>query len=152
VSIDPDMMDIRLNSTTSKWQDFSDLLARQFITAFRKEDDTDASTDVRKIMENVHQADSNFGAALRWSVQAREDDHLSITLQALPQPASILKRDSKLCVDDCPTILLDSVLAHTPYTSKGPCRGPQPILFSRDPEALTNILREDETTVHPGKL
>jgi len=149
-SMDPDQMDIRINSFTSKWQDFRDLLDRQFITAFRKNDNSDASTDVRKLMDNVHKADPDFGAALRWSVQAREDDHLAITLQALPHPSSKLKRDSKLCADECPTIALDSFLAHTPFTSEGSCRGPQPILFSRDPEALTTALTEDQTTIHPG--
>jgi len=149
-SADADTIDIRANAFSSKWEDFEDLLARGFISAFRSGQKEDKSADVRKIMEDVRKADQNFGASLRWAVQAKEDDSLKLSLQCLPRAASRLKRDSKLCTDECPTIILESMTAVTDFTTDGPCQGPKPILFAREPETAKKALTENPDNLYTG--
>jgi hypothetical protein len=112
-SVEVDNLDIRVNSTASKWLDFSDLLAKQTIAGFKADSETDVSTDFRRLSDTLQQEDHDLGAALRWSIQARYIDHLTITLQCLPQPASKIRKDSKLSADECPTIILDIFAAAT---------------------------------------
>lgn len=150
-SVDTDNIDIKANAFSSKWQDFEDLLARGFISAFRSGQKEDKTTDVRKIMEDVGKSDQNFGASLRWAVQAKEDDSIKLSLQCLPRAASRLKRDSKLCTDECPSIILESVTAVTNFTTEGPCQGPKPILFARDPEAVKKTLTEHPNNLYTGR-
>ena len=149
-SVDADTIDIRANAFSSKWEDFTDLLARGFISAFRNGQKEDSTTDVRRILEDVKKADQTFGAALRWAVQAKEDDSLKLSLQCLPKSACRLKRDSKLCTDDCPTIILESVTVVTDFNMEGPCRGPKPILFTREPEMVKKALTDNPSNLHTG--
>jgi hypothetical protein len=149
-SVDLDYIDIKLNSTTSKWLDITDLIARGQISAFINKEDK--SSEARKILEEAHKSNPEVGAALRWSIQAKNNDTLSITLQCLPKPATKLKRDSKLCADEAPTIILEAITANTPLLT---CNGfsiPKPVLFSKDPSTLATSINKEPALIHKGKL
>ena len=122
-----------MNSNTSKWLDFHDLLSREVITAFKGPHKTDASTDVRRLLEALRKDHPDAGAALRWSVQARHLENLTVTLQCLPQAAATIRRDSKLSANECPTITLDTFTAAAIFVEpEGEDIGPLPFLFARD--------------------
>ena len=78
----------------------------QSIGTYRGLTETDVSTDLRKLLEILRREDPDLAAALGWSVQARDVDHLSVTLQCLPQTAAKICRYSKLSVEECPTTIL----------------------------------------------
>ena len=147
-SVDLDYMDFKLNSTTTKWLDLADLTARGQISAFINKEDK--STEARKILEDAHKANPDIGAAFRWSIQARNNNALSITLQCLPKPAAKLKRDSKLCADEAPTIILETITASTPLTTTNGFSIPKPVLFSRDPTAVANHIIKEPSIIQKG--
>lgn len=148
-SMDLENIDIRPNSHSSKWEDLSELLARGTVSALVHNEDK--TSDVRKMLEDMRATDSDFGASFRWAIHAKDKDSMKLVLQCLPQSAAKLKRDSRLCSDDCPTINIEAVTTATNFTSKGPCRGPTPILFSRDAEATKKNLNTHPEALYTGK-
>jgi len=151
IDIDAHNVDIRTNCLTSKWQDFEDLLARGLISAYLPGQNDDKASDIRRIFDNVRAADKEFGASLRWAVQAKDKDGLQLVLQCLPKPANALKRDSRLSTDDCPAINLESTTAKTTFNGGGSCKGPKPVLFARDPDQVQKLLHSHPEVLYPGK-
>ena len=149
-SVDLDYIDIRLNSTTSKWLDITDLIATGQVSAFINKEDK--SSEARKILEEAHKTNPEIGAALRWSIQAKNNDSLSITLQCLPKPATKLKRDSRFCADEAPTIVLESITANTPLLTSNGFSIPKPVLFAKDPSALATSINKEPSITHKGKI
>jgi len=150
--IDAHNVDIKTNCFTSKWQDFEDLLARGFISAYLPGQNDDKASDVRRIFDNVRAGDKEFGASLRWAVQAKDKDSLQLVLQCLPKTANALKRDSRLSTDDCPAINLESTTARTTFSSGNSCKGPKPVLFARDPDQVQKILHGHPEVLYSGKI
>jgi hypothetical protein len=150
-SVEVDNLDFRLNSNTSKWLDFYDLLSRQVITAFKGQHETDVSTEVKRLLEALKKDSPDTGAALRWSVQARVLENLTITLQCLPQAAATVRRDSKLSANECPTITLDTFTAKAIFVEpRGEVIGPLPFLFARDNKALAERITQDMSPIQKG--
>ena len=147
-SMDLENIDIRPNSHTSKWEDLAELLARGTVSALLHNEDKTA--EVRRMLEDVKAANNDFGASFRWAIHAKDKDSMKLVLQCLPLPATKLKRDSRLCTNECPTINIEAVTAASDFTSKGPCRGPTPTLFSRDVEAAKKNLSAHPEALYTG--
>ncbi len=128
-----------------------ELLARNHLVAFAGSGTADVTKDARAVLQTKMQADPAFGAALRWSIQARPEDQVWAVLQALPKSAGFLRRDGRYTEDDCAAIELAAFSLTTPVNPEAPCRGPIPTLFSRDVEKAKAALSSKPETLQPGK-
>jgi hypothetical protein len=88
-----------------------------------------------------------MGAAIRWSVQAKNSNSLRLVLQCLPTTAERLRADPRLSADDGPGIQIEMIDLETEMLTKEPGPGPVPILFAREPEEARDSLGS-----HPGKV
>lgn len=149
--IEAGRIDIKPNAYSSKWEDLSELLARGVLVAYHGHEKTEKTREIREILERKHKEDPNFGTSLRWNVQAKNKDELSLVLQALPRPAGFLRRDARLNTDRCTAVELARLPLETSMQTEGPCRGPLPILFSRNPEATEASLAKDPGNLYPGE-
>ncbi len=148
--LDAKELEFKPNSFTTRWMDIIEMLESGLLSAFNAGNDDDVSTDVRRALEQEKSADNKFGAALRWSIQAKDQHAVKIVLQALPRPASHLRKDARLCAEDTPTIVLETTAMKTTFTEDGPCTGPKPLLFARDPILAKRCLTESPELLHTG--
>ena len=148
--LDAKELEFKANSFTTRWTDIIEMLETGHLTAFNAGNDDIISTDVRRALEEEKVTNNKFGAALRWSIQAKDQNNVKIVLQALPRPASHLRKDARLCAEDTPTIVLETIAMKTTFTEDGPCRGPKPLLFARDPVLVKRFLSEAPELLHPG--
>jgi hypothetical protein len=149
--IDSKDLEFKANSFTSRWEDVEEMLAKKTIYAYNGSDEDDISTDIRKFLREEREKDKDKGAALRWAIQAKGQDSMKIVLQGLPLPANRIRKDARLVADDGPTIVLETINLKTTFTEEGACKGPQPILFARDPVLVRKTLSENPEKVHKGK-
>ncbi len=149
--VDPYTIDIKSNVFSSRWENWEELLARENLIAFAGSSSTDVTKEARAILQAKMKEDSSYGAAMRWSVQARPGDETWLVLQALPKSASFLRRDGRYTEDDCAAIELGTFRLTTPINNDQPCRGPIPTLFSRDVAKAKEALGERPETLQPGK-
>jgi hypothetical protein len=145
-------IEIRPNTTSSKWEDVEDMLARGLLIAHKGAGSEDFSQEARRTLHAKRTENPEMGAALRWSVQAPDDQRLTLVLQGLPRPASFLRRDGRLTADTCCGVELARVRLETHFESQGAYRGPQPVLFSRHPEQTKEGLFDHPEAVLDGKL
>jgi hypothetical protein len=145
--IEADRLEIRPNATSSKWEDFEELLGRGTVIAIKTSSNEDITPDIRKRLHGKKTSPPSFGAALRWSLQAKHADHLTLVLQCLPRSAGMLRRDARLYTDFAGAIELARLRVETPMRLDEPCRGPIPILFARDPD-----LTRENLLSHPENL
>jgi hypothetical protein len=144
---DPTQIEIRANTTVTAWEDWEEMLARGTLVAYHGSERTDISADVRKIVQAKMKTSSEFGAALRWSIQAREGGEMCRVLQGLPRPAGFLKKDGRFTTAYCAGIDLMIIKLEITTKEDDPYRGPIPILFSRDEDKTRKELAEK-----PGNL
>jgi hypothetical protein len=144
-------VDFRVNTFTSKWEDMEYMLARCTLSAFNATTDDNITEDIRKSWDQTKQANHDFGATLRWSLQAKGTTGLQLVLQALPLPASKLRRDARLATDSALTIVVQTYHAKTTFEDQRPCVGPKPVLFARDPVLVKRILAEHPERLYPGR-
>jgi hypothetical protein len=144
-------VEIKANAFSSKWEDWSDQLARGTLVAFQGHTNTDVSQAARTILDRKAQENQGFGASSRWSIQAKNKTELSLVLQALPKPAGALRRDARLNNDRCGAVELARFPLETSFQTDGPCKGPIPVLFAKDPEATEAALSKEPENLHPGK-
>jgi hypothetical protein len=93
---------------------------------------------------------SEFGAALRWSIQAREGGEMCAVLQGLPRPAGFLKKDGRFTTAYCTGIDLMVIKLEIATKEDDPYRGPIPILFSRDEDKTKKELAEKPSNLTTG--
>ena len=148
--MDPARIDIRSNSLISRWEDWEELIARGTLVAFEGSSSVDSSHDVRKILQAKVTADKNFGAAIRWGIQAREPSELWLVIQFLPRSAGYLKKEPRLTSEICGAMEIAAMKLSTSIQLEDPGRGPIPTLFSRDVEATSEVLSDDPDLLHPG--
>jgi len=150
--LDAKEVDFKANSFTTRWMDVIEMLESGLLTAFNAGNEDDISADIRRALEAQKATDNKFGAALRWSIQAKDQENVKIVLQSLPRPASHLRKDARLCEEDTPTIVSETIAMKTTFTADGPCRGPKPLLFARDPVLVKRFLTESPELLHAGKM
>jgi len=143
-------LDFRSNTFTTKWEDVEEMLGRGTLTASKGGQDDDITIDVRKTLDALKGSEKSTGASLRWSIQARGDSAVQVILQALPLPASRIRKDARLTEDECLTIVVESLPTKTTFDNSTTHRGPKPILFARDPVLVKRILSEHPEKLTPG--
>ena len=149
--VDPAMIEIRANSLSSRWEDWDEMLHRGTLVAFLDESNEDVSAELRATFLAKIKTNPEFGAALRWNIQARSSTELRVILQCLPRPAGILKSDARFTSDYCGAIEVSSIKLSTPFEPDRPCQGPIPVLFSRDVDKTKEELVESPQLLHPGE-
>jgi hypothetical protein len=148
--IDPSRIDIRPNSFAAKWEDWEELLARGNLVAYDGSTTNDVTSEVRKLLHSKVSSNPELGAALRWCIQAKGDTEIRAVLQSLPRPAGYLRKDSRLTTDFCGAIELFTTRLRIPLQEDQPCRGPIPVLFSRDVDKAKDALISQPEQLHQG--
>ncbi len=92
----------------------------------------------------------HLGAAIRWSVQAKDHSTLRLVLQCLPATAERLRGDPRLSADDGPSIHLETINLDVEMMAGEPGPGPVPILFARDPSETRESLGSNPGNVVTG--
>jgi hypothetical protein len=98
---DPSQIEIRPNTTVSAWEDSEEMLARGTLVAYHGMARADVSAEVRKLVQAKMKNSSEYGAALRWSIQARGSGDIYTVLQGLPRPAGSLRQDGRFTTAYC---------------------------------------------------
>lgn len=80
---------IRRNTTTSKWEDLAEMLARREATITDEAGNEVAEGEVLEFLAALP-ADQPKSAAMRWAVVVGEDGRPRLDLQSLPAPANTL--------------------------------------------------------------
>ncbi len=143
-------IELRPNALSSKWEDVEVLLGRGVLTAMKAGGKVDETAGFRSLLAAEKEADPNFGAAVRWTVQATHRGGLRLILQGLPGGARRLRGEPLLAADETEAITLETLEAETNQKAEGPCRGPIPVLFARDPEAVRTALSTHPERVYAG--
>ena len=143
-------IDIRPNTLSSKWEDWEEMVMRQSLVPFHGSGHDDATAEVKKIIRAKVTANGEFGASLRWNIQARSLNTVWVVLQCLPRSAGFLRKDLRLCTDHCGAIELLAVKLDIPCNPERPCAGPIPVIFSRDEEKTRAELTDNPALLHPG--
>jgi hypothetical protein len=144
-------IEIRPNTTSSKWEDVEDMLARGLLVAHHGAETADRSAEARRVLHDKRASHPEVGASLRWSVQAPNASSMSLVLQGLPRPASFLRRDARLTSDICGAVEIARFHLAIPFEAEGPYTGPVPILFSRGPDLSRQELDDHPENIFPGK-
>ncbi len=143
-------IELKPNALASKWEDVDALLGRGVLIAMKAGDTTDRTEEFRARLAAEKEADPNFGAAVRWAVQAANHGGLKLILQGLPGGAHRLRSEPLLAADETETITLETLDAEVDMEEAGPCRGPIPVLFARDREAVRTTLEQHPERVYAG--
>ncbi len=125
-------IDLKPNALASKWEDVDTLLGRGTLVAMKAGDNTDRTAEFRALLTAEREADPNFGAAVRWAVQATQHGRLRLVLQGLPGGARRLRSEPLLTTDEVEAITLEAIDAETDMKDDHPCQGPVPVLFACD--------------------
>ncbi len=149
--MDPSMIEIRPNTTVSAWEDWEEMLAQGTLVAYHGLARADVSAEVRKLVQAKMKNSTEFGAALRWSIQARGSGDMYAVLQGLPRPAGSLRQDGRFTTAYCAGIDLAVIKLVVKTKQEAPCRGHVPILFSRDVDKTKSELKEKPSNMTGGK-
>jgi hypothetical protein len=143
-------IDLKPNALASKWEDVDTLLGRGTLVAMKAGENTDRTAEFRAILATEKEADQNFGAAVRWAVQATNHGKLRLVLQGLPGGARRLQSEPLLTADEAEAIQLEAIDAEADLKEGGPCRGPIPVLFARDTDTVRTALELHPERVYTG--
>ncbi len=142
-----EMVDIRPNTLSSRWEDIITLLGKGSLIAFRPDAAEDCSAEYKQAYADALLDNPLLGAAIRWSIQAKNTTNMRLVLQCLPSTADRLRADPRLTADDGPSIQIKTMELDTEMLIGDPGPGPVPILFARDPRETRITLGE-----HPGNI
>jgi hypothetical protein len=126
-------IELRPNTLSSRWEDIITLVSKGILVASRPDAAEDCSAEFRQTYAEVQEENVHLGAAIRWSVQAKDHSTLRLVLQCLPATAERLRGDPRLSADDGPSIHLETIDLDVEMMTGEPGPGPVPILFARDP-------------------
>jgi hypothetical protein len=140
-------IEIRPNSLASKWEDLETLIGRERILVSEPDGSDILNSRFREKLSSAKLDDDRLGASVRWAVQASPRGELKLVLQGLPATARALRAEPRLAADDTAAIHLDIFETDSNLQKSGPSRGPIPVLFARDPEAVHEAL-----VLHPSRL
>ncbi len=147
----PEEITIRQNSTTSKWENLEDLVARGDIIVTHNDSQDDQGAQFREAYEAALEDDHELGAAVRWAVLGKKGGGLKLALQALPGTAQSLNRKPELTSDGSAAVILDAtrlIYEAEPGNLGG---GPVPVLFARDPASTLEALGTRPENLNEGK-
>jgi hypothetical protein len=146
IHVQPEEITIRQNSTTSKWENLEDLVAKGDIIVTNSDSQEDQGARFQEAYEIALEENHNLGAAVRWAILGKKGGGLRLALEGLPATAQALNRKPELSSDVTAAIILDA--ARLTYNAEPDSLGggPIPILFARDPTSTHEALRAS-----PGK-
>jgi hypothetical protein len=133
-------VELRPNTLSSRWEDVITMVGKGTLVAFRPDAAEDCSAEFKQAYADALAANPHLGAAVRWSVQAKNPDSLRLVFQCLPSTAERLRADPRLTADDIPCIQIETVDLETEMLGGRPGPGPVPILFAREPRETRLIL------------
>jgi hypothetical protein len=152
IHIRPEEITIRQNSTTSKWENLEDLVAKGDIIVTNSDDQEDQGARFREAYEMALQEDHDLGAAVRWAIVGKKGGGLRLALEGLPTTAQALSRKPELSSDTTAAIILDAARLNYNAEPDSLGGGPIPILFARDPSSVHEALRTRPENLNEGKL
>jgi hypothetical protein len=147
----PEEITIRPNSTTSKWENLEDLVARGDISVTHNDNQDDQGARFREAYENALEEDHELGAAVRWAVLGKKGGGLRLALEGLPGTAQTLSRKPELSSDGSAAIILDATPLIYEAEPKNLGSSPVPILFARDPALTLEALAASPENLNEGK-
>jgi hypothetical protein len=78
-------------------------------------------------------------------VAVKPDGFLELQLQVLPSPAATVASKPLLRMDDITVVVLATWnLDVASFEGEGPVRGPVPVIFADDPEAVRSAIDQEE--------
>ncbi len=140
-------IELRPNTLSSRWEDVIAMVGKGSLVASRPDAAEDCSAEFRQAYAEAQEENVHLGAAIRWTVQARDSSSLRLVLQCLPSTAERLRADPRLSADDCQGIHLEVVNLDVEMLTGEPGPGPVPTLFARDPSET-----RDSLTSCPGNV
>jgi hypothetical protein len=143
-------VELKPNALSSKWEDVDVLLGRGVLVAMKAGDSTNRTEEFRAKLAAEKEADPNFGAAVRWSVQATSQKGLKLVLQGMPGGSRRLRSEPLLSADEAEAITLETLDAEADLAEEGPYHGPIPVLFARDREGVRETLEHHPERVYTG--
>jgi hypothetical protein len=143
-------IEIRPNTFASKWEDWEEMVIRETLVPIKGPGINVVSTEVKKLLKEKMAKNPEFGASLRWTIQARGAGEIWLVLQGLPRPAGFLRRDQRFSTDYTAGMELYAVKLDIPCNPDRPCMGPIPVIFTRDEDKTKEELADKPETLHPG--
>jgi hypothetical protein len=143
-------IEIRPNTFASKWEDWEEMVIRETLVPIKGPGINVVSTEVKKLLKEKMAKNPEFGASLRWSLQARGAGEMWLVLQGLPRPAGFLRRDQRFSTDYTAGMELYAVKLDIPCNPDRPCMGPIPVIFTRDEDKTKEELSDKPEILHPG--
>ncbi len=143
-------IELRPNSLVSQWTDLDVLVGKGKIVVLEPGGAEPLNEQFRALWSAAKKKQVRLGASVRWAVQANPRGDLKLVLQGLPAEAQSLQAEPRLTADDCDTVHLDAFETNVDWNEDGPCRGPVPVLFARDPAAVKTALSAHPERVHAG--
>jgi hypothetical protein len=140
-------IELRPNTFSSRWEDVMALVGKGLLVASRPDAAEDCSAELRQVFSEAQEENAHLAAAIRWTVQAKDNSTLQLVLQCLPTSAKRLRADPRLSADDGPGIHLETIDLEAEMLAGEPGPGPVPILFARDPSET-----RDSLDSNPGNI
>jgi hypothetical protein len=140
-------IELRPNTFSSRWEDVVALVGKGLLVASCPDAAEDCSAEFRQAFGEAQEENPHLGAAIRWTIQAKDNSALRLVLQCLPSSAERLRADPRLSADDGPGIHLDTVDLDVEMLTGEPGPGPVPVLFARDPGET-----RDSLSSNPGNI
>jgi hypothetical protein len=140
-------VELRPNTLSSRWEDVISMVGKGTLVAFRPDAAEDCSAEFKQAYADALLDNPLLGAAIRWTVQAKNTSSLRLVLQCLPATAERLRADPRLTADDGPSIHIETLELNTEMLDDEPGPGPVSILFAREPREARITLGE-----HPGNI
>ncbi len=140
-------IELRPNTFSSRWEDVITLVGKGLLVASRPDAAEDCSAEFRQAFAEAQEENPHLGAAIRWTIQAKDNTALRLVLQCLPSSAERLRADPRLSADDGPGIHINTVDLDVEMLTREPGPGPVPVLFARDPSET-----RDSLSSNPGNI
>jgi hypothetical protein len=102
-----------------------------------------------RLLEQEGLEDPKTRITIRWAVRAAGAVNMKLVLKGLPTTARAIRKNSRLCVDTTPGLLIKSWPLGGPMASTG-ISSPIPVLFSLQPEETKALLDQDPTALKTG--
>jgi hypothetical protein len=144
-------VEIRLNTLSSRWEDVITMVGKGSLIAFRADAAEDCSAEFKQAYADALIENPQLGAAVRWSVQAKNTTTLRLILQCLPATAERLRADPRLTADDVLCVQIETVDLETEMLDSKPGWRPVPILFARELRETRLVLGDCPGNLHTGK-
>ncbi len=143
-------VELRPNTLSSRWEDVITMVGKGTLIAFRPDAAEDCSAKFKQAYADALLVNPHLGAAVRWSVQAKNQDSLRLVFQCLPITAERLRADPRLTTDDIACIQIETVDLEAEMLSGQPGPGPVPILFAREPRETRLALGDCPSNILKG--